>query len=84
MRQAVELMAMDDQVRLPIGRPVLGPLSQTNCSKIHPDELLEEFVMVPDNQSDRGMFAMLSQQLLDEDSVITQSNTSDDAVASRQ
>ena len=70
MRQAVELMPVDDEVPLAIRSHVNDAFDQSDVAKAQAGELLEEFIVVAVDERDPGLFAVLAKQFLNEDIVV--------------
>ena len=70
MRQAIRLMAVDDEIFFTIRRRVHHLASNRHVAEAHAHELLDEFVVVTGNVNDLGLLAAFAKQLLDQHIVI--------------
>ena len=70
MRQAIRLVAMNDEILFAIGPHVDRLASHGDAAKPHADELLDEFVMVAADINDLGVLAAFAEQLLDEHVIV--------------
>ena len=70
MCQSVSLVAMDHQILFPVGGGVNHLMRHHHAAKTHPDELVDEFVMVAGDVDDLCVFAALAEQFLDQDVIL--------------
>jgi hypothetical protein len=66
VHQAVELVAVDDEVLVPVRSGVHRTLDEAHRAERDTEELLEKLVMVPRDERDMGVLAILAQHLLDQ------------------
>jgi hypothetical protein len=66
VHQPVELVAVDDEVLLPVRSGVHGALREPHRAERDAEELFQELVVVPGDERDMGVLAVLAQQLLDQ------------------
>ncbi len=66
VHQPVELVAVDDEVLLPVRPGVHRALGEPDRAERDAEELLQELVVVPGDERDAGVFAVLAQQFLDQ------------------
>ncbi len=66
MHQSVELVAVDDEVLLPVRPGVHHAFGQPHGAERDAEELLQELIVVPGNERDMGVLAVLAQQFLDQ------------------
>lgn len=69
MREAIELMAVDDEKFFSIGGRMHRAFDEPHRAEAHAEELLEEFVVVAGDERDACLLAVLAQQFLDQDIV---------------
>ena len=62
----VELVAVDDEVLLPVRSGVHRALDEPHRAERDAEELFQKFVVVPGDERDMRMFAVLAQQFLDQ------------------
>lgn len=67
---AVELMAVDDEVMPAIGAGVDGPFHQADRAELDSEELFEELVVVAGDKRDTGLFAALPKEFLQKHVVV--------------
>ncbi len=70
MGEAVELMAVNDQVALSISGGMDDTFSQMNSTEAHAEKFFQELVVVSCDVGDAGLFAVFAQQFLDEHVVL--------------
>jgi len=70
MRQAVRLMAVDDEIFLPIGGGVDHLMRHDHAAKTHSGKLVNELVVVAGDVNDLGLLAAFAEQFLDEHVVV--------------
>jgi len=70
MRQAIRLVAMDDEIFFAIGPDVDRLASHDDAAKPHADKLLDEFVVIAADVNDLGVLAALAEQLLNEHVIV--------------
>jgi len=70
VRQAVCLMAMDDEIFFPVGGGVNGLPRHRHIAKSHAHELFDELVMVAADIDDLSLPAAFAEQFLDEHIVV--------------
>ena len=66
VHQAVELMPVNDEILLPVGARVHRPLDQAHRAERDAEELFQKLVVIPGDERDVRVLAVLAQQLLDE------------------
>ena len=70
MREAVKLVAMDDEEFFAVGRRVHGAFDEPHRAEAQAQEFFQELVMVPGDERDAGLLAVLAKQFLDEQVVV--------------
>lgn len=70
MRQAIRLMAVDDEIFFPVGRRVDDLMRHHHAAKTHSGELVHKLVVVAGDVDDFRLLAALAEQFLDERVVI--------------
>jgi len=70
VREAVELMSVQDEITLAVGGDVHRAFDESDRAEAHAEELLEEFVVIAGDEGDFGALAVFPKQLLDEHVVV--------------
>src|SRR5262249_49622901 len=70
MRQAIELMPMQNHVTFAIRGDMDNPLRQSDVAEIQTEELLEELVVIADDERHARLLAIFAQQLLHEQIIL--------------
>ena len=70
VRQAVRLVAVDDEIFFPVGGGVDHLVRHDHAAKTHPGKLINELVMVAGDVNDLRLLAAFAQQFLDEQIVV--------------
>ncbi len=70
MRQAVRLMAVDDEIFFAVRRGVDDLVRHHHAAETHPGELVDELIVVAGDINDFGLLAAFAEQFLDEDVVV--------------
>ena len=68
--KAVELVSVNDEIAFAIGGCVHETFHEPDRSELDAEEFLQEFVVIPAQEGHARLFAVLSQQFLDEDIVL--------------
>lgn len=70
MRQAVELMAVNDEVAFAIRSDVNGAFDQFDAAKVKAVKFFHELVVIAGDENDLGALAAFAKEFLDQDVVI--------------
>ena len=70
VREAVRLMAVDDEIFFSVGGGVHHLARDGDAAESHPKKLLDEFVVVAGNVNHLGLLAAFAEQFLDEHVVV--------------
>ena len=70
VRQAIGLMAVDDEIFFAVGGGVNGLMRHHHAAKTHSRKLVNELVVVAGDVDDLGLLAAFAENFLDEDVVV--------------